>query len=399
MESIKILLIDDEQSMYDILKHYCKKNGNYSIELHWHEDVPEDISHINNNNFHLLLLDYHVNQHTGLEVLEKLNADLDANDFNLPIIMLSNSMDIQIAARAIHYGISEFIPKKELSAELLNNTINNVIYKNQLKFQLIETNKKLEASNKMLLQKSEEISNFYQVISHELKTPLTSTLEFIRIMQDGLAGELTVDQEDYLAICHRNCNQLSLYINDLLDIGRLATGKYKLEKEDVELKPILVEAMNTSKVLADRKKISLILENNLNDVYINADEARIYQALLILINNAVKFSPEGETIKILTELDPERHCVAITVVDNGCGIDSEHHQKIFERLFQTNTYELGSNAGLGLGLYICKEIAQMHQGALEVESALGKGSRFKLSLPYYSPIDRMSDEKNTDSRR
>ncbi len=172
----------------------------------------------------------------------------------LPVIMLSSSTDIQAAARAIHFGIAEFLPKSNVTPELLNNTINDVLFKNQLKKEIIETNKKLEKSNKMLWQKNEEISNFYQVVSHELKNPLTSTYEFINILLDGLAGELTAEQKEYLTICRRNCQQLTQYMNDLLEIGRISTRKYPLNKEYICANQIVLDAINTSYVLARRKK-------------------------------------------------------------------------------------------------------------------------------------------------
>ncbi|KTD50542.1 sensory box histidine kinase/response regulator [Legionella rubrilucens] len=384
METLRIALIDDEQSMHDIVSHFCKKNTDYAIDLVWYDEVPTDLTPINKDNYALLLLDYHINDRTGLEVLQQLNESHSPNEdaLGLPVIMLSSSNDIQMASEAIHYGISEFIPKKNLSADLLNSTINNVLYKNNLKLQLLETNKKLEESNQMLKLKSEEISNFYQVISHELKTPLTSTLEFIQIMRDGLAGELTADQKEYLDICHRNCKQLTQYINDLLEIGRISTGKYELNCAPVTIKFVVDEAINTSRVIASRKNITLTFETQTKDLRILVDEARVFQALLILINNAIKFSPENEVIKILLSEDSQAGFVEVAVIDHGCGIEKEHQKKIFDRLFQANTHPVGSNAGLGLGLYICKQIMQLHGGEVSVDSLPGKGSQFILKFPY-----------------
>ncbi len=370
--------------MHDIVSHFCKKNTDYAIDLDWYDEVPADLTSIHKDNYALLLLDYHINDRTGLEVLQRLNASHSGGGdaLGLPVIMLSSSNDIQMASQAIHYGISEFIPKKNLSASLLNSTINNVLYKNNLKLELLKTNKKLEESNRMLKLKTEEISNFYQVISHELKTPLTSTLEFINIMRDGIAGELTADQKEYLDICHRNCKQLTQYINDLLEIGRISTGKYQLNCTPVNIRYIIDEALNTSRVIASHKHITLTFKPLAEELLVHVDEARVFQALLILINNAIKFSPDNEVIQIELSRNNASNVIEVAVIDHGCGIEKEHQQKIFDRLFQANTHHVGSNAGLGLGLYICKQIMLLHGGDVSVDSEPGKGSQFILKFPY-----------------
>lgn len=370
MESIKLLLIDDEQSMYDIVTHYCKKNTEYHIELEWYDEVPADIQTISEAPYQLLLLDYHINQHTGIDVLAKLNNEQKIS--NLPVIMLTNSSDINIAAQAMHYGISDFIPKGNLSAELLNTTINNVLFKHNLKLALIKTNNDL-------LKKNEEISNFYQVISHELKTPLASMTAFISLMLQGIGGELTNEQKEFLNICQNNCAQLSLYINDLLDVARISTGKYQINKFKTSINTIAFDAIKTSQILANGKKIQLKYECNEPEICLAVDKARIYQALLILINNAIKFSPENDEIKIILFNDNNTQTLSISVIDNGCGISKEDHEKIFERLYQTHAKDK-NNPGLGLGLFICQEIVGLHDGTILVESEPNKGSTFTIKL-------------------
>ncbi len=129
-------------------------------------------------------------------------------------------------------------------------------------------------------------------------------------------------------------------------------------------------------------------------MYIYADAVRIYQALLVLINNAIKFSPAGENIVIHITVDADQRYGTISVIDKGCGIAKEHHEKIFERLFQTNTLHVGSNAGLGLGLFICREIVTLHKGEITLESSPGKGSKFSLKFPYITASKDALNEKN-----
>lgn len=388
MESIKMLLIDDEESTYHIVKHYCKFNTEYTIDIQWYDDIPYDASIINDDNFDLLLLDYRIHQHSGIQLLKQLNLNSDHEwaSLSIPVIMLSNTEDIQIASQAIHYGVAEFILKGNLSSKLLNKTINNVFYKHHLKKQLEETNKKLDHTIKKLKNQNEEISNFYQLISHELRTPLTSTIEFINILLDGIEGNLTKAQEDYLMICKRNCRQINLYIGDLLEIGRISTGRYKLHKTFVSINRVVSDAVSASNVIANKKKIKLTFHGLEHDVKFEVDEKRIFQALLILINNAIKFSPQNKDIIIKIEDNIPTKQIHISVIDQGCGIAQEHLDKIFDRLFQENVLDLGPSAGLGLGLYICKEIVRLHNGEISVDSELGKGSKFTLKFYYKDEI-------------
>lgn len=223
-------------------------------------------------------------------------------------------------------------------------------------------------------------------VSHELRTPLTSVHQFITILLDGLAGEIRKEQKDYLQIALRNVDQLSKMIDDLLESTRADSGKWHFEPEPMNLQVILEELVQTFDSAASEKKISLATEIGRNLPSLWADPNRVHQVLLNLLDNALKFTPEGGAIKVragVFEKDPAFVCVS--VADTGPGISLEDQEMLFQRLYQKDEASPTSRKGLGLGLYICKEIVSRHKGTIWVVSQIGRGSTFSFTLPVYFP--------------
>src|SRR4029077_2938748 len=240
----------------------------------------------------------------------------------------------------------------------------------------------LEQTNRNLTKRSQEIQYFYHTLSHELKTPLTAAREFVSIVIDGLAGELNATQLNYLGIAKKSCSELAVYINDLLDATRLDTGKLHVELKAVSLAAIIQRAIVVMEPVAARKNIRLSedLNTDLKDVMV--DESRIMQILTNLLNNALKFTFEGGAIIVkLAECSKSSECVQISVTDNGCGIPKDKIDNLFHRFYQIKNGNATPEKGVGLGLYLCRELGLMHGGNIWVESALGQGSPFSFTIP------------------
>jgi PAS domain S-box-containing protein len=240
----------------------------------------------------------------------------------------------------------------------------------------------LEQTNRDLVKRGEEIQYFYHTLSHELKTPLTAAREFVSIVIDGLAGELNSTQLKYLRIAKKSCTELAVYINDLLDATRLDTGKLHLELKAASLPAIIRRAIAIMEPVATGKKIRLSedLDTRLMDVMV--DESRIMQILTNLLNNALKFTFEGgEVIVKLGEDSKNSEFLQISVTDTGCGIPKDQIDNLFHRFYQIKKGDATPEKGVGLGLYLCREMVLLHGGEIWVESSLGKGSTFSFTIP------------------
>lgn len=234
--------------------------------------------------------------------------------------------------------------------------------------------------------------DFVANVSHELKTPVTSIQGFVEALVDG--GVQDPGQvERYLGIIARHAFRLNAIIDDLLTLSRLeeagegfanATDRVwgpqprALSFDVAPVKPVLEEAMDLSSVKADEKRMTIDLACD-ERVEARINSPLLEQAVLNLIDNAVKYSPEGSRIHVQASQDNTQ--VSIAVIDEGSGIPSEHLSRIFERFYVVDKSRSRKLGGTGLGLAIVKHIAQAHGGRVTVESTLGKGSTFTIHLP------------------
>jgi len=242
--------------------------------------------------------------------------------------------------------------------------------------------KELEQIRQQQLRLKDE---FLSHVSHELRSPLTAIHQFVTILLDGLAGDLNSEQREYTEIALKNVYQLRAMISDLLEITRAETGKLTIEPQCVSIAKVVDETCSTLQKNAAVKGIVLTTDVPNNLPFADADPVRIKQILVNLIDNGIKFTPENGTIFVRARtFDQDPNFLCISVADNGCGISPEDTEKIFDRLYQKEDRISGSRKGLGLGLYICRELVLRHGGKIWVESEIGEGSTFFFTFPVFS---------------
>jgi PAS domain S-box-containing protein len=250
----------------------------------------------------------------------------------------------------------------------------------------------VERTNSDLRRKNDEIQNFYHTLSHELKTPLTSAREFISIVIDGLAGGLNDTQREYLRIAMDSCNQLRVCINDLLDATRLETGKLSIELKPTAIGELAQRVVTTLLPAATGKRIKLSCDVETGLAPVELDDSRITQVITNLVNNALKFTEAGGEITVSVGASAEKeNFVEVSVTDTGRGIPDTQTDRIFDRLYQVKTGDASTEQGVGLGLFICRELVRLHGGDICVESTVGKGSTFTFELPMKAPEESRSN--------
>jgi len=226
---------------------------------------------------------------------------------------------------------------------------------------------------------------FLSHVSHELRSPLTAIKQFTTILLGGLAGELNPEQREYQQIVLRNIRQLQAMIDDLLEVTRLETGKLTVELERVSVVIAVTDSFNTLQGSARAKGVALSYDLPPNLPSASADATRLRQILIILLDNAIKFTPEGGAVTIRARVfhkDPR--FLLLEVTDTGIGISPEMGQRIFERLYQVSERTQTSRKGLGLGLHICKELVTRQGGMIWAERRSDKGSVFSFTLPVFT---------------
>lgn len=255
----------------------------------------------------------------------------------------------------------------------------------ELKKEALERRKAEEESVRTRERQLKMKGEFLSHVSHELRSPLAVVHQFTTILLDGLGGEINPDQREYLQISLRNVNQLKLMIDDLLEASRADTNKLSLRRSSIALAELATHTMaSVARAAADKQiKLSFQSKGDLPAAY--ADSGRIGQVLTNLLDNAVKFSPPDGTITVSVDVCPDDPgFLRVSVADCGCGIEPQHAQRVFDRLYQITSPKEESRRGLGLGLYICKELVDLHGGHIWVDETRSGGATFHFTLPVFS---------------
>jgi PAS domain S-box-containing protein len=222
-------------------------------------------------------------------------------------------------------------------------------------------------------------------VSHELRTPLTAIYLFTTNVLDGLLGDLNPEQREHLTFALDNVKQLKSMVSDLLEITRVETHKLTVVPQRVNPVKLIAEVLGTCLTNATVKKVNLCSEVAPRIPIVWADPTRVRQILTNLIDNGIKFTPENGTVTVASSPSVGNDdCLTLSVSDTGCGISLENRDIIFDRLAQVESTTEASRSGLGLGLFISRELISQHGGRIWVESQLGHGSTFYFTLPIFS---------------
>ncbi len=234
------------------------------------------------------------------------------------------------------------------------------------------------------LMKQQEIAvnqrdEFLSIASHELKTPMTSLKLQVQTRKKLIErGDNSVFEPErvtsLIEITDRQVNRISRLVDDMLDISRIVNGKLSLNLEDVELRHLIMEVYRN--LSHDFETAGCVVSFTMTEeVHVRCDRYRMEQVITNLLSNALKY---GCNNPVIVKLNIEKDLAVVTVKDNGMGIAEDNHDRIFDR-FERATG--GTISGLGLGLYITKEILEMHKGEITVVSSVGKGSTFTCKIP------------------
>lgn len=217
---------------------------------------------------------------------------------------------------------------------------------------------------------------FLLVASHELRTPLTSLSLTLQSMERKHLSALEVPKE-HLQRARRQVTSLIGLVDDLLDVGRIQRGHLELRQAPISLGSLLAEVIASFRPLSPRHHLTLELPQG--EVLVKGDASRLTQVFNNLLDNAIKYSPEGGAVRVkLTRSEGEAR---VSVSDEGVGIPAEQFPELFERFFRARTTTATSFGGLGLGLYITRNLVEQHDGRIDVQSEVDRGTTFVVTLP------------------
>ena len=222
-------------------------------------------------------------------------------------------------------------------------------------------------------------TEFISTVSHELRTPLTTINGALGLLCGGALGAVTEQAQTMLDIAHKNCQQLTLLINDLLDMEKLAASKMRFELRAQPLIPLVEQCLQSMRDYAQQYQVTLVLTQQAAGVRVQVDGSRLQQVLSNLLSNAAKFSPQGGQIEVAVHQD--NSTVRIEVTDHGPGIPAAYKSRIFHQFSQADSSDSRQKGGTGLGLAISKELIERMHGTIGFESQEGCGACFYVELP------------------
>ncbi|WP_347708043.1 ATP-binding protein [Clostridium sp. D43t1_170807_H7] len=259
------------------------------------------------------------------------------------------------------------------------------ILKALVKKQTQEINEKMK-ENQMLYEKSiksEKFKNDYFVnLSHELRTPINVILSTVQLI-NSLNKDKDVSRKRlnyYMEIVQKSSNSLLKIINDIIDSSKIEAGSYKINKEDnVDIVYLVEETALTMRNYIKERGIELIIDPEIEEKYISCDPNEIERCIVNIIGNAIKFTPEGGRIEVFIE--DNDNSVSISIKDTGIGISEEDQKFIFNRFEQGRNGNCTKVSSSGIGLTLVKYIVKLHNGSIELESKLEKGTKVTIKLP------------------
>jgi len=364
----KVLLVDDNEGDYLLTRQLLSARFGMPCNLEWVDSYEAAIEAIGRHNHDVYLVDYQLGSRSGIDLIREARA----RECDAPMILLTGRGDKQVDLEAMEAGATDYL-EKDSTGELLERSIRYAFEQYR--------------RDQVRARTEEEIAlkdRFLSHVSHELRSPVTAIYQFVTLLRDGHAGEITPEQREYLDITTRNIQELRAMIDDLLVAARGDAERLSVRPRAISAAELINDTMESFKMVADAGGVSLAADLKAELPLVHADPDRVRQVLRHLVDNAIRFTPPGGTVTVRARgAAEEPDYVCISVADTGCGLPNDSSQ-IFDRPHEPRYGVETRRKGLGLGLYFCKQLVTRHGGRIWVASKPGRGSLFSFTLPLAS---------------
>jgi signal transduction histidine kinase len=381
--SNRVLLIEDNPGDADLVRLRLVERK-FKVDVDYVQRLSDGLLSLEQRPA-VVLLDLNLPDSQGAETFRKVLEKAPG----VPIVILSGQEDEALAIKALHQGVQDYLVKGAITGGELDRAMRHAIERQALLRSLdMSRNQQLEFKDQFLSH-----------VSHELRTPLTCIHQYVSLLLDGIAGDLNPEQHGHMTTILKSVNQLGAMVHDLLEASRAEGGKIRIERRCVSIDGVMAVAVNMMRAIAKEKHVALEVNADRDIPFVHGDPDRILEVLINLIDNAIKFTPADGLISVQAYRVPtDPDFVSVSVADTGVGIQPEARSLIFERLYQDPESPDNNRKGLGLGLFIAKELVKLHGGRIWVASEPGEGSTFSFTLPLYSLPKLLSPVITSDGR-
>lgn len=380
-----ILIVDDDHALLEALPGALRLRMD-EITIDTCDSATLALEQVAGYDYDAIVTDIKMPGMDGLALLRRIH-DMRPET---PTILITGHGEHDLAVQALRGGAYDFI-QKPIDRDYVVASIQRAIQVRILRREVEQQQRALEhhaaSLEQVVAERTRELREaneakdlFLSIASHELKTPLTTLKTMTQLTRRRLE-KAAAPETQYLITMERSIQRLETLVHDLLDTARITSGKLTLRLEPVDLIDLCRQVVTEQQTASDRE-ITLEFRRGLpEELMLDADRDRLGQVLTNLLSNAVKYSEPGEPVAITLRTNGDE--VVVAVRDRGPGIPPEHLPHIFDQFYQVTgtNVQAGSRIGLGLGLYISRDIIERHCGRIWAESVLGKGSTFSLALP------------------
>ncbi len=403
-KTINVLVVDDDALDRRLVGLVLvKAAGLIRFNIDYAQTLAEALEKLTKPGYDIVLLDLNLPDGRGNENIRKVSAVVP----NVPIVVLTGLDDEDVGLEAINSGAEDYLVKGSGLEYTLIKTIRYAIARKKSEANLRETRQGLEQINAKLIKATDTAnkmaaeadkanvakSQFLANMSHEIRTPMNAIIGFGEVLYEEQMSDI---QQGYVKLILDSARHLLQLINDILDFSKIETGRIKAEIVECSIPELLVNVESLMLPSAKQKNLEFMIIS-MPDVpqVIITDPVRLRQCLVNLVNNAIKFTEKGSVrLTVRTVTKEQKPFIEFHVADTGIGIHPDKLETIFNAFIQGDGSTTRKYGGTGLGLTITKQVVNLMDGDIRVESQEGKGSTFTLSIPADTPADKGQKKNN-----
>jgi len=363
---IRVLLVDDDEDDYLIIRNFIQKIHDSPFTLEWTADVSEAANIITAEDHDVYLIDYRLGEANGLELLGRF----DLVQRPEPFIILTGAGDERVERRAMRMGVADYLVKGTLDSELLSRVLHYALQRKRIEAQRVE----------QLMEINRSKDEFIALASHQLRTPATAVKQYVGMILEGYAGDITPEQKRFLQSAYDSNERQIQVVNDILRVAKLDLKKIVLKKQDVNMSKLIESIIHDLMSHFNNRDQHVQFDKPAEAISVPVDSEYIRMAIGNIIDNASKYTPEGKKIHI-TLRQSSANKVEIIVEDEGVGISPEGINKLFKKFSRVENPLSVKVGGTGLGLYWANEVIELHGGQITVSSVVDEGTTFVICLP------------------
>jgi signal transduction histidine kinase len=376
-DAAKILVIEDEPQ---VRESYLDMFTFFGYEVEAVANGQEGLSRINKKDYDIVVTDLNMPEMDGLEVLKYIKK----RKSYIEVIVITGYATLENAIKAMKVGAYDYFTKP-VDIDHVKIVLTKCIQKIRAK----QENEELKSLNEKLKDLNEMKDKFITLTNHELRTPVTVLKGYIELIDYFLNGSGNKEVHEAISIVSETMKELVSLVDQMHDVSSFDYGKKKLMLTDIDMRQLIAQIFKEMKLMYEKRNIELEIILDGPAVNISADSNRMKRSVRELLQNALKFTPEGGKVTLSYSINELNKNLYIKVSDNGIGIPTEKQNLVFEPFYEvqdvinhmtSKTEFMGG--GMGLGLTLAKEVFESHKGALLLESEVNSGSTFTAVLPY-----------------